>query len=135
MFSAEGIAVAPGGDIYFDTAGGNGFSPDTALTEIPVDGTVQVLAMKGSAVGTLPAVGVPRFPTGLYSAATPAVDGAGIESCPGPTGVQSFDTSARAAAVTEAGYLNGEGFYADLALSDRSWWAGVYDSYVDTSYD
>jgi hypothetical protein len=125
----EGIVAAPDGTIYVADAGND------RVRTIAVDGTINTV------VAHLPQ------PTGLALAADGTLyvaDGNAVVTISPSgtvrtfvtgkgTGLQNFDTNARAAATTAAKQLDTD-FYGGLRVSDRAWWPGYYTDQIDNSY-
>jgi hypothetical protein len=131
-FEPQGVAVARDGEMYTDTAVGNGYTTETALAEVSPEGKAQLLRTSSSLATTLPAVGAPGFPNVVYP--PPVASRGGMTECPSPSGLRPFDAGARAKAVEEAKVLD-TGFWGNVRLSDRAWWPGVYADAVDAFYD
>ena len=113
-FQEDGVAVAPDGTIYTDTFVGNGYTNQTALAAVTPDGKARLLRTTTPLAATLP----PGMTTG----------------CPSPTGLQSFDATARKAAVRAADVIDITPFDRGLTLSDPSWWSGFYTDQIDGRY-
>ncbi len=113
-FQEDGVAVAPDGTIYTDTFVGNGYTNQTALAAVTPDGKARLVRTTTPLAATLP----PGMTTG----------------CPAPTGLQSFDATARKAAVRSAEVIDITPFDRGLTLSDPSWWSGFYTDQIDGRY-
>jgi sugar lactone lactonase YvrE len=133
-FQPDGVAITPDGTIYTDTDVGNGFSEQTALAQITSAGQASVLPVTTPLTETFPGTGAPGFPAALYPAPLPARTAGDPNACPAPTGLQNFDTNARAEATTAAKQLDTD-FYGGLRVSDRAWWPGYYTDQIDNSYE
>jgi sugar lactone lactonase YvrE len=131
-FEPQGVAVGRDGEIYTDTAVGNGYTTQTALAEVSPEGKAQLLRTSSTLASTLPAAGTPGFPSADYP--EPVASRGGMNECPSPSGLRPFDAGARAQAVREAKVLD-TGFWTNIRLSDRAWWPGVYADAVDGFYD
>ena len=113
-FQEDGVAVAPDGTIYTDTFVGNGYTNQTALAAVTPDGKARLLRTTTPLAATLP--------RGMTT------------GCPSPTGLQSFDATARKAAVRAAEVIDTTPFDRGLTLSDPSWWSGFYTDQIDGRY-
>jgi len=120
-FQADGVAVAPSGEMFVDNSAGNGYGAGNALVELDVNGHARVVPVRAVG-GVLPAVGSPGFPAELYPPARPAVGG-DLASCPSSEGLEPFDATATAAAKALATRYSSEDM-RDLQATDRSWWEG-----------
>jgi hypothetical protein len=123
-FQADGVAVAPSGEVFADNSAGNGYGAGNALVELDGQGHARVVVVRAVG-GTFPAVGAPGFPTQVYPPARPA-NGGDLASCPSTQGLEPFGARAiDIARAMAAGYNSDD--MLDLGDTDRSWWEGDFD--------
>ena len=113
-FQEDGVAVARDGTILIDTFVGNGYTNQTALAAVSPDGKARLLRTTTPLAATLP----PGMTTG----------------CPSPAGLRSFDAAVQKAAIRAAQVVDMPPFDRGLALSDPSWWSGLYTDQIDGRY-
>lgn len=113
-FQEDGVAVAPDGTIDVDTFTGNGYTNQTALAAVSLDGKARLLRTRTPLAATLP----PGMTTG----------------CPSPAGLRPFDAAAEKAAIRAAQVVDIPPFDRGLRLSDPSWWGGFYTDQIDGRY-
>jgi hypothetical protein len=71
------------------------------------------------------AVAVDQFPASIYPQPVAATPNHGLAFCPNPSGLESFSTKARKAAIQAAKAYDRASLATDLRNSDRAWWPNV----------
>ncbi len=123
-FQADGVTVAPSGEVFADNSAGNGYGDGNALVELDGHGDARVLAVR-TVGATFPAVGAPGFPAQVYPPARPA-SGGDLASCPSTQGLEPVGDRALHVARGMALEYNSDDML-DLQDTDRSWWEGDFD--------
>jgi hypothetical protein len=118
--SPEGVAEAPDGTIYADTAPTDGYNDQTSLVAI-TDGTARAVPLTTPISATLPQLGSPGFPAATYPLTHTPSNHLSLSTCPSSAGLVPFTPAATKEARTLLGFWN-TSFSYDLHASDRSAW-------------
>ncbi len=127
-FQEGGIAVTPSGVIYVDNAAGNGYGLASVLVRIATNGRAEVVPIRTPLDRTLPGIKALGFPVSLYPAPRKSATST-LPACPNSAGLQPFTIAAINAAKTIVVHYQSSQFASDLAVTDRSWWAGAFSAF------
>jgi hypothetical protein len=129
-FQENGIAATGNGTVYVDNAEGNGYGVATVLVRISPTKRASVAPIRTTLSSSLPKLNGPGFPASLYPSAHLS-HGTVRASCPSNSGLVRFTPGAitRAKQIART-YLSSQ-FAADIAVTDRSWWASDFQDFTN----